>query len=78
MPTYDYECTDCGKPHQIKHAMTAEKPSCPDCTGALRQVFLTAPAINGAASGFGGLSGDIGGCDAPAGACGTGACPFQS
>ena len=76
MPTYDYECTKCGEPHQAQHAMSADKPDCPACGAELMQVFLTAPAISGTSSGSG-SSTDFGSCDAPAGACGTGACPFQ-
>ena len=70
MPTYDYECTGCGKHHRAQHSMSADKPDCPDCGAELKQVFLVAPAVNGADSGGKGES------SAPA--CPTGTCPFMN
>lgn len=31
MPTYDYECTDCGAAVEIFHSMTETKRKCPEC-----------------------------------------------
>jgi len=73
MPTYDYECNQCAENHRIQHAMSAEKPACPSCGGELTQVFLVAPAVNGAGSGASDF--DAPACEAPMGACGTGMCP---
>lgn len=76
MPTYDYECTKCQKPHRAQHSMSAEKPACPACGSELKQVFLVAPALHGA-SGDGGFDSDFGGsCDT--GGCASGMCPFQN
>ena len=40
MPTYDYECTKCGKKIEIFQSMTDKpKKSCPDCKGKLRRLI---------------------------------------
>lgn len=46
MPTYDYRCTCCHNQFAVRHGMTAVKPACPRCSGALERVFLTAPAVH--------------------------------
>ncbi len=77
MPTYDYECTQCGKPHQAQHSMSAPKPKCPSCGGELTQVILMAPAVSGANFGAG-SSASAPACETPSGpSCSTGTCPFQ-
>ena len=77
MPTYDYECSECGKPHRIQHSMSADRPACPECGGKLEQVFLVAPALSGANSGAGSAPAAPDSCDLPSGGCSTGTCPFQ-
>jgi len=49
MPTYDYECENCG-PFSEAHAMAefARPQPCPDC-GTLAPRMLTRPAIGGGA-----------------------------
>lgn len=76
MPTYDYECNDCGEHHQAQHSMSADKPDCPACGGELTQVFLVAPAVNGAGSGSNDMV-EAPSCGAPQGSCSTGMCPYQ-
>ncbi|MCF8095561.1 MAG: zinc ribbon domain-containing protein [Desulfobacteraceae bacterium] len=38
MPIYEYECSDCGRVHEILQKMS-EKPlsKCPDCSGSLHK-----------------------------------------
>ena len=49
MPTYDYECADCGPFTEVRPMAEFDRPQpCPDCaTPAPR--LLTAPALGGAA-----------------------------
>lgn len=47
MPSYDYECTQCRHRFEERHAMGAPAPHCPQCAGAVRKVFLSAPAAHG-------------------------------
>ncbi|MEZ5839707.1 MAG: zinc ribbon domain-containing protein [Hyphomicrobiales bacterium] len=75
MPTYDYRCTGCGEQHRLQHSMSADKPDCPACGGALEQIFITAPAIAGATSGT--SAAEFASCGVPGGGCATGTCPFQ-
>ena len=38
MPTYEYECTRCGKQFEVQQAMTdAPLTHCPDCSGPVRR-----------------------------------------
>lgn len=81
MPTYDYECSKCGAPHQAQHSMSADKPACPACGGELERVFLVAPAVHGgsAQSSFASCASDDGACAVNTSPCGPGGgCPFQS
>ncbi|PLX37269.1 MAG: zinc ribbon domain-containing protein [Hyphomicrobiales bacterium] len=75
MPTYDYECADCGTRHKIQHAMSAPAPECPSCSGTLAKILITAPAVSGV-NGGSGFSSEPAACDMPGGGCATGACPF--
>jgi putative FmdB family regulatory protein len=49
MPTYDYECADCGPFSEVRPMAEYDHPQpCPDCgQGAPR--LLTAPALGGGA-----------------------------
>ena len=40
MPTYQYQCTDCGEPLEIQQSFTDDALTvCPACNGRLRKVF---------------------------------------
>ncbi len=40
MPTYQYQCTDCGEPLEIQQTFTDDALTvCPSCGGRLRKVF---------------------------------------
>lgn len=40
MPTYQYQCTDCGEPLEIQQSFTDDALTvCPVCEGRLRKVF---------------------------------------
>jgi putative FmdB family regulatory protein len=40
MPTYEYECTDCGKKFERRQAITeAPLAECPACQGAVHRVI---------------------------------------
>ncbi len=40
MPTYQYQCTDCGEALEIRQSFTDDTlTECPACGGALRKVF---------------------------------------
>lgn len=40
MPTYQYQCTDCGEPLEIQQSFTDDAlTECPACGGRLRKVF---------------------------------------
>lgn len=40
MPTYQYQCTDCGKALEVRQSFTDEALTvCPSCDGTLRKVF---------------------------------------
>ena len=40
MPTYQYQCTDCGEPLEIQQSFTDDALTvCPNCGGDLRKVF---------------------------------------
>ena len=40
MPTYQYQCTECGEPLEIQQSFTDDAlTECPACGGRLRKVF---------------------------------------
>lgn len=40
MPTYQYQCTECGEPHEAVQKFTDDAlTECPRCEGRLRKVF---------------------------------------
>ena len=72
MPTYDYECADCGPFTEIRPMAEFDQPQpCPDCGGAAPRL-LTAPALGGGAQ-----PADVGAAPARAhpGGCGCCAAP---
>jgi len=49
MPTYDYECADCGPFSEIRPLAEFDRPQpCPDCAAPAPRL-LTAPALGGGA-----------------------------
>jgi putative FmdB family regulatory protein len=49
MPTYDYECADCGPFSDVRPMAEFDRPQpCPDC-GVDAPRLLTAPALSGGA-----------------------------
>lgn len=47
MPTYDYQCTQCKKQFEVRHAINASSPYCSICGGPTKKLFLSAPAMHG-------------------------------
>lgn len=47
MPSYDYRCTSCRLTFEASHGIGTSRPPCPQCGGAVEQVFLFAPAVHG-------------------------------
>lgn len=46
MPTYDYECRDCGGFDAFRHLGQRNEPAaCPDCGGPSPRVFASAPRL---------------------------------
>ncbi len=40
MPTYQYQCTECGEPLEVQQSFTDDALTvCPTCDGRLRKVF---------------------------------------
>ena len=40
MPTYQYQCTDCGEALEVRQSFTDDALTvCPNCQGTLRKVF---------------------------------------
>ncbi len=40
MPTYQYQCTDCGEALEVRQSFTDDALTvCPSCDGSLRKVF---------------------------------------
>ncbi|WP_133782706.1 FmdB family zinc ribbon protein [Kribbella sp. VKM Ac-2571] len=40
MPTYQYQCTDCGEALEVRQSFTDDALTvCPNCQGSLRKVF---------------------------------------
>ena len=53
MPTYDYECDDCGHGFEAFHGMTADPiKECPECAGAVRRLIGTGAGLLFKGSGF--------------------------
>ena len=53
MPTYDYECTDCGRRFEIFHGMTEEpRTECEVCKGRLKKLIGPGAGIIFKGSGF--------------------------
>jgi putative FmdB family regulatory protein len=49
MPTYDYECPDCGPFSEVRPMAEFDRPQpCPDCSNPAPRL-LTAPALSGGA-----------------------------
>jgi putative FmdB family regulatory protein len=83
MPTYEYECTDCG--HRFtKFQNITESPvqTCPECSGSVRRLISGGAGVVFKGSGFhatdyrrgpgdsGPCCGESGGCDNPKRCCG--------
>ena len=82
MPTYEFECDDCGHCFEVRMGFDEESPSvCPQdgCEGSVSKVF-SPPAIIFKGSGFHvndyGSSGPKGGA-CSSGSCSTGSCPAE-
>ena len=53
MPTYDYQCQDCGHTFEVFQSMTARKlRKCPRCRGKLKRLVGTGAGIIFKGSGF--------------------------
>ena len=53
MPTYDYECSDCGHAFEEFQSMSADPVSaCPKCGGSVKRLIGTGAAIVFKGSGF--------------------------
>ena len=53
MPTYDYECTQCGHVHEKFHAISDEPEKvCPECGGLLKRLIGTGAGIIFKGGGF--------------------------
>lgn len=39
MPTYRYECSGCGRVHEIFHSINETRRKCPDCGGKLTRLI---------------------------------------
>ena len=53
MPTYEYECTDCGRRFEIFHGMTEEpRTECEVCKGRLKKLIGPGAGIIFKGSGF--------------------------
>jgi putative FmdB family regulatory protein len=66
MPTYNYECGDCGPFSEVRPMAEFDRPQpCPDCTQPAPRL-LTAPALGGgaqeASAGAAPASAHMGGC----------------
>ena len=48
MPTYEYDCTDCGAFSAVRPMVEFRDPQpCPKCAKAAPRVTLTVPALHG-------------------------------
>jgi putative FmdB family regulatory protein len=47
MPTYDYQCQECGTYHEIICSISSreDEVECPRCHGVAEQVILSAPGV---------------------------------
>jgi putative FmdB family regulatory protein len=46
VPTYDYQCNDCGKTYEVRQPISASPlTSCQFCGGAIRRLLSSAPFI---------------------------------
>jgi putative FmdB family regulatory protein len=66
MPTYEYECSDCGPFSEVRPMAEFDRPQpCPDCNAPAPRL-LTAPALGGGAqqadAGAASASAHAGGC----------------
>jgi len=53
MPTYDYECSDCGHAFEAFHSMSADPLSvCPECDGKVTRLIGTGAGVIFKGSGF--------------------------
>ncbi len=53
MPTYDYECSDCGHAFEAFHSMSADPlSSCPECKGKVKRLIGAGAGILFKGSGF--------------------------
>jgi putative FmdB family regulatory protein len=53
MPTYDYECNDCGHAFEKFQAITARRlTSCPECDGRVRRLIGAGSGVIFKGSGF--------------------------
>lgn len=53
MPTYEYQCNDCGTPFDVFHAMNASPVSkCPGCGGAVTRKVSGGAGLIFKGSGF--------------------------
>ncbi|WP_078476483.1 FmdB family zinc ribbon protein [Solemya elarraichensis gill symbiont] len=50
MPTYDFQCTQCGYQHELLQSMNAPPPDCPTCGDCMKQLIRTAPTVHGGAA----------------------------
>ena len=52
MPTYDYECPDCGHRFERFHAMSARPVrKCPECGGKVRRLISGGAAVHSHSAG---------------------------
>lgn len=53
MPTYDYECENCGKIFELFQSMSAQPlAECPDCQGPVKRLFGSGAGFIFKGSGF--------------------------
>ena len=53
MPTYEYECTECGYLFEVFQAITADQvKECPKCNGKVRRLISTGVGLIFKGSGF--------------------------
>ena len=53
MPTYDYECSDCGHAFEVFHSMSADPLSvCPECNGTVKRLIGTGAGLIFKGTGF--------------------------
>ncbi len=52
MPTYDYECLQCGHNFELFHGITAPLPPCPECGQQVRRKIGTGAGLLFKGSGY--------------------------